>query len=277
MIDTADQVAALALEMIEARLAAGDLKIDLLTVRVCVRCSHLTGAGDRACRACEHPVTRPHRARHLIAERGPAGAVLSAEDFSAHARRQPAHLRQIAGNVPSTLILSRTRDHGIGLGPIGLEGLVLDPRVGVHVTVLAAGRARQDESTVMTTTANAAANIAAYGRHFRRYQGCRLRYALHGHLPYQQLSDLHTAYAAHHLDAAARALFETWFLPLVALKEKSGVPADQLPALLKHFHRSRLRGPSERAEVVLAGLRGRIRVGDTDWISSRGRRGRRGQ
>lgn len=169
--------------MIEARLAAGNLKIDTLTVRACVRCSHLTGTGDRPCRACGHPDTRLHRARHLIAERGPAAAVVTAEDFSAHARRQPAHLLQIAGNVPSTLVLSRTRDYGIELGPIGLEGLVLDPRVGVHVTVLAAGRARQAESTVMTTTANAAANIAAYGRHFRRYQGCRLYYALHGRLP----------------------------------------------------------------------------------------------
>ncbi len=190
LTDADEQVAALALEMIEARLSTGALQIRTLTVRVCAGCAHMTGAGDRPCRACGHPDTRPVRARHLVADRDPDAAVLVDGDFSAHARRQPAHLRQIAGNVPPTLIMSRTRDHGIDLAPIGLDGLVLDPRAGIHVTVMAAARARQAERAVMTTTANAAANVAAYGRLFFRHDGRRLLYALHGHIPYDHIADL---------------------------------------------------------------------------------------
>lgn len=118
----------------------------------------------------------------------------------------------------------------------------------------------------MTTTANAVANIAAYGRHFRQHDGCRLRYALHGRVPYDHLVDLHPSYTARRMDAACRSMFETWFLPLVALQNKNGVPAGQLPALLKHFHRSRLLPPPAMPAAVLTGLRGRVRGGDTGWV-----------
>ena len=38
----------------------------------------------------------------------------------------------------------------------------------------------------MTTTGNAAANVAAYGQHFTEHDGLRLLYALHGHVPYDE-------------------------------------------------------------------------------------------
>ena len=53
----------------------------------------------------------------------------------------PSHLPAIADNTPSRLILSRTRDHGIDLSPLGLPGLVLDPRAGVHSAVLSTASA----------------------------------------------------------------------------------------------------------------------------------------
>lgn len=266
LTDADEQVATLALEIIEARLSTGALQIRTLTVRVCAGCAHMTGASDRPCRACGHPDTCPVRARHLVADRDPDAAILVDGDFAAHGRRKPAHLCQIAGNVPPTLIMSRTRDHGIDLAPIGLDGLVLDPRAGIHVTVMAVARARQATRVVMTTTANAAANVAAYGRLFFRHDGRRLLYALHGHIPYDHITDLRPVYAARGINTAYRAMFEAWFLPLAALKEKNGIPAGQLPALLKHFHRSRLARPSTLAEADLADLRGRIHAGDTDWV-----------
>jgi hypothetical protein len=109
---------------------------------------------------------------------------LAGEDFLDG--RGPAHLRGIASNVPETLLLSRTRDHGIALDRVDLPGLVLDPRAGLHVAVLAAGRARDAERVVMATTANATANIAAYGQRFRAHGGTRLLYTLHGRIPYDE-------------------------------------------------------------------------------------------
>ncbi|OEJ21476.1 hypothetical protein AS594_38660 [Streptomyces agglomeratus] len=74
----------------------------------------------------------------MVWDRPPGTPVLARDDFHAPQARVPGHLLTIAHNVPKRLILSRTRDHGISLAPLGLNGLVLDPRTGVHIAVLAA-------------------------------------------------------------------------------------------------------------------------------------------
>lgn len=265
--DADDEVADLAMKMLEDRLATGALTISRETVRVCAGCGHMTGTGSHACKACGCVRTRAHTTRHLVAERDPSQPVLSREHIHASKRRPPLHLQNVAGNVPRRLILSRTRDHGIDLAPLGLEGQVLDPRVGVHITVLAAASRPQADIAVMTTTPKAAINVAAYGQHFRDHDGLRVLYALHGHVPYQQKADLQAAYEAYRPSTAARSLFETWFLPLYSLKEKSGVRADQLPALFKHFRRGFLTRPAEPDEAVLEGVRQSVRDGDTGWMT----------
>ncbi|MGH3697053.1 MAG: hypothetical protein ACRDRX_24250 [Pseudonocardiaceae bacterium] len=230
----------LALEIIEARLVTGELTTRRVTVRVCARCAHMTGIGGHPCRACGHPLSRPRNSLHLVADRDPTAPGLDVRSIYAHNRRAPLHLQGVAGNTPARLVLSRTREYGIDLGPLRLPGMVLDARAGIHVTVLAATRARQAEVAVMTTTENAAANIAAYGQHFTVYDEARVLYALHGHVPCEHVPDLHETYEALGLGPEAQTVFETWFLPLFALKEKTGIRPDQLPALLKHFHRARL-------------------------------------
>ena len=79
----------------------------------------MTGTGGYACRSCGHAVVRPHTARHLVAERDPALPLLSPASVYASKRRPPAHLRNIAGNAPPRLILSRTREYGIELRALG--------------------------------------------------------------------------------------------------------------------------------------------------------------
>ncbi|MFJ5811499.1 hypothetical protein OG906_35345 (plasmid) [Streptomyces sp. NBC_01426] len=46
--------------------------------------------------------------------------------------------------------------------------MVLDPRAGVHIAVLAAAARFNARQLVMTVTENAAANVAACGPVFRR-------------------------------------------------------------------------------------------------------------
>ncbi|MGH3809637.1 MAG: hypothetical protein ACRDRU_24040 [Pseudonocardiaceae bacterium] len=268
-VTDADRVVVhLAMEMIECRLFSGALKIGSETVRLCASCAHMISSGGHPCRACGYTVSHAHTSRHLVAQRDPAAPVLDLARIYAHHRRVPLHLQDSAGNVPDRLILSRTRDHGITLDALGLPNLVLDPRAGIHITVLAAARARQGKVAVMTTTANAAANIAAYGQHFTDYDGLRLLYALHGHIPYGQVADLHDIYETYHLAPTARMAFEAWFLPLFALKEKNGIRADQLPALLKYFRRAILVKPT-KSDDTLAQLRRSIKQGDTNWIGSK--------
>jgi hypothetical protein len=64
-------------------------------------------------------------------------------------------------------------------------------------------------------------------------------------------------------------VFETWFLPLFSLKEKNGIRADQLPALLKYFHRANLARSPETDHATLAALRQSIRQGAADWVGSK--------
>ena len=121
----------------------------------------------------------------------------------------------------------------------------------------------------MTLTQNAANHIAAPGQHFREHLGTRLTYALHGHLPYEHLAALQAVYDNYNADAATRTTFETWFLPLFSLKNKSGTRPEQLPALFKHFIRARLARPSEPEAAVTQAVRLAVAAGGTDWIANK--------
>lgn len=266
LTDTTPVVAALALEMIECLLLEGTLAIVPTAVHLCPRCGHMTGAVAHACRACGHQGSRPRTRRLLIWNRPPGTPVLARDDFHAHRARPPHHLLTIAHNVPERLVLSRTRDHGISLAPLGLDGLVLDPRAGVHIAVLAAAARHGAGQPVMTVTENAAANVAAYGAPFRRHNGTRLRYALHGRIPYDDTEALQRLCEVHRVSPALRELFLAWFLPLCSLHIRAGITAAQLPSLLKFWRRAHLSRPNTFGSDVLAELRRYVAAGDMRWV-----------
>ncbi|MBV2355989.1 hypothetical protein KUM39_16675 [Streptomyces sp. J2-1] len=264
--DNDPRVAALALTMTRSLLADGTLTVHDLPVRLCARCAHMAGtsvAGD--CRSCGHHVLRAVRRELLVLDRGAHGPLLERDDLHAVGARTPAHLLNIAHHAPRLLVLSRTRDHGVDLAPIGLPGLVLDPRAGLHVAVLAAAGERASTRPVMTVTENAAANVAAYGAPFRRHGATRLRYALHGKIPYEtaasdRLYEVHRA-------RAVRELFTDWYLPLCAARERSGVSAARIPALLKFLRRAHLARPTTPPGDLLNHLRHRAAAGDMRWVT----------
>ncbi|MFJ8546340.1 hypothetical protein ACIRFH_30940 [Streptomyces sp. NPDC093586] len=266
LTDTAPAVAALALEMTEHLLQDGVLALAPVTVLLCTRCGHMTGTAAHACRACGHQGSRPHTRPLLVWDRPPGTPVLARDDVHAHRAKPPAHLLTIAQNVPQRLILSRTRDHGISLAPLGLDGLVLDPRAGIHIAVLAAAARLGAERPVMTITENAAANIAAYGAPFRQHNGTRLRYAPHGRIPYDDTTTLQRLCEAHRVSPAQQELFLTWFLPLCSLHIRAGITAAQLPALLKFWRRAHLARPDTPGSDGPAELRRRVAAGDMRWV-----------
>jgi hypothetical protein len=266
LTDADPAVAALALEMTERLLADGTLAVEPVAVRLCAGCGHITGPVDHdACRACGHTVTRPARRRLLVFDRPAGQPALERDDFHAARARTPAHLMNIAQNTPERLVLARTRDHGVSLAPLGLDGLVLDPRAGLHVAVLAAAAARDAAQVAMTVTENAAANVAAYGAPFRRAGGVRLRYALHGRVPYDA-PGLDRLYEVHQVSPDVRELFVHWFLPLCAMRERAGVDAARLPSLLKFLRRAHLARPATPQGDVLDELRDSVASGDMRWV-----------
>jgi hypothetical protein len=266
LTDTAPVVAALALEMTERLLHDGVLTVTSVAVRLCTSCGHMTGTGARACRACGHQGSRQHTRRLLVWDRPPGMPVLARDDFHAHRAKAPEHLLTIAQNVPERLILSRTRDHGISLAPLGLDGLVLDPRAGVHIAVLAAAARHGAGQPVMTVTENAAANVAAYGAPFRRHNETRLRYALHGRIPCHDTAALQRLCAVHRVSTPQRELFLAWFLPLCSLHIRAGITPAQLAALLKFWRRACLARPDTPGSDDLAELRRRVTAGDMRWV-----------
>ena len=265
--DADKAVADLAMAMITKRLSLGTLKISAETIQECIHCGHMVGVQRHSCRVCGQDTSRTLIARHLIAEREHGASMLDFARIHARKRQPPRHLQNIAANTPVRLILSRTRDYGIDLSPVGLPGLVLDPRVGIHIAVLAAASQVGIDNAVMTITQNAVANIAAYGQLFSDHAGMRVLYALHGHVPYQYIPDLRRTAQAYGLSSDAMDLFSEWFLPLFSLKEKSGVKADQLPALLKYFSRTILARSQESDQEAFEKIRRSIREGNTDWIT----------
>lgn len=265
LTDTAPCVAALALEMTGALLAEGTLAVRDLAVRLCVRCGHMTGTVEHSCRSCGHGVTRQATRPMLVFDRSEDQPVLQRDDFHAASARTPAHLLNIAHNTPQRLILSRTRDHGVSLAPLGLDGMVLDPRAGLHVAVLAAAAEHGATQPVMTVTENAAANVAAYGAPFRRHGTMRLRYALHGRIPYAAAAQ-ERLYEVHQVSPAVRALFTSWYLPLCSARERASIHADRLPSLLKFLRRAYLARPTAPQGEVLAELRRSVTAGDMRWV-----------
>ncbi|WP_306369512.1 hypothetical protein [Nocardiopsis sp. CC223A] len=265
LTDADTEVGALALEMIDAGLTRGSLRIERTTVRECTACGHMIGAVADRCTACGGTRLCDRQARHLV--HGTAEGRLSlSELLHGHHRRRPRHLEAMTGQAPRRLLLSRTRSHGIRLDPFGLDGLVLDPRTGVHVAVLSAARSIGTPEAIMTTTTHALAHIAAHGVGFTSWEGHRLRYTLHGRIPYDTLSSLERPYAFHRTTDRERRMFETRFLPLVAWHNKNRTDPRRLPPLLKYFlkvHRSR---PAPEGSERLGRVREEILRGGTSWV-----------
>ncbi|MFD7732807.1 hypothetical protein ACFV6F_20750 [Kitasatospora phosalacinea] len=269
MTDADAEVADLALEMIENNLRVGTLTVSRETVPTCRACGHMTGIGGHPCNACGNTDTQERAGLHLVAEPAKDRPVLDRSDIHAAHRRQPEHLQHTAGNVAERLILSRTRDHGIDLSPLGLNGLVLDPRAGIHATVLAAARRHEADTAVMTITENAAHHIAAHGRHFREHDGTRLRYALHGRLPYGHTASLQPLYEAYRATQELKDGFVEWFLPLFSLRARTGTRPDQLPALFKHYVRAHLAKPVAADGAAFEAVRHSVSAGDAEWVTSK--------
>jgi hypothetical protein len=269
LTDTDPQVVSLALEMTRALLDDGTLTVQDLPVCLCARCGHMTGTGTAGdCRACGHGTSRAARRELLVFDRTAHPLVLGRDDFHAAGARTPAHLLNIAHDVPQRLVLSRTRDHGVALAPLGLEGMVLDPRAGLHVAVLAAAKTLGAVRPVMTVTENAAAHVAAYGAPFRRHGAMRLRYALHGKVSYDVSYDTAASERLYEVHRAqeVREVFTDWYLPLCAAREREGVSAARIPALLKFLRRAHLARPAAPAGDLLADLRHRASAGDMRWV-----------
>lgn len=264
--DADPEVAALALEMVEDRLRAGELTLAREVLPHCTRCGHMAGPGSSTCKACGGSAMRGRERVVLVAERAADRVVLGVDDVHAHHKRAPRHLRTIAAHIPPRVVLSRTRAHGISLEPLGMPGLVLDPRAGLHAAVLAATAARETATAVMVLTSNAAAHVAAYGQVFLRHEGVRLVYGLHGRVPYDHVPGLDGAYRRYRFTAEDRAVFETWFLPLYSWHAKNDIAPGQIPALLTHFHRARLAAPEAGASAA-HDIQRAVDAGSTDWLS----------
>ena len=259
-------VAELALTIVDEHLANGVLRIGAANVQECAGCGHTVGLGARRCTSCTNECLRVRSTRHLIKDNGAGQATSASELLHMRNRRRQHHLDEISRHVPHRLLLSRPRSHGVRLDALGLHGHVLDPRAGLHVTALFATQRQGAELAAMTVTPNALVHIAAYASGFVDHHGHRLRYALHGRVPYDAVPALQRVYDFHRADDSDRRVFESWFLPLLALRNKNRTHPGQLPALVKYFLKVRRAEPRIDQDETAERLREKITMGDPDWV-----------
>ncbi len=269
MTDADAEVAETSLAMIESRLQDGALRISRETTPVCRSCDRMTGRRASRCMACGSEKTVDRAGLHLIADLRDGQPVLDRSNIHSAHRRQPKHLQTTARTFARRLILSRIRDYGIDLSPIGLRGRILDPRVGLHTTAITAARRQDAHTSVMTVSEGAARNIAAHGYLFREHLGTQLKYVIHGRIPYENDGHLPALQSSSATPPGVAAVFERWFLPVLAYSTKGVIPAGQLPALFKHFLRAyrsaQVLSDSEHADVV----RRQVLAGHTGWVMNK--------
>ena len=266
--DADPAVATLALDMIDARLSQGSLRIERRTLQECASCGHMIGPVATWCTACGGTRLRTHRSSHLVHDLAGEDLSVSGRVHGIH-RKRHRHVDAMSAQVPRCLLLSRTRSHGIRLDPLGLDGLVLDPRTGLHVTVLSAARKAGAAEVAMTATARAVSHIAAHGFGFTSWRGYRLRYAIHGYVPYEEMPALERTYTFHGVTPGERQVFETRFLPLAAWQNKGRTHPAQLAPLLKYFlkvHRGR---PVSTDTGRLDRIREEVGRGGTSWVMNK--------
>lgn len=263
--DTDPEVAELALSTVERQLATDRMTISNETMLFCKRCGHMAGSfSSSMCKACGGRDLRTRRKRLLTA---PIGK-LAIQDL--YGRANEGRVRAITGEAPSRLVLSRTRDYGISLDALGLPGLVLDPRAGIHVTALAVARRWRAKTAVLLLTPNAAVNIQAYGHPFRRDEPIRLLYGLHGRIP--TLNVEQTRVLGEQVEARRSTVerFLQWFLPLLALKHVQGIKETQLPPLLRYFKKTLWSSQTVKHRAAnIERVREAVAAGQPEWITDK--------
>lgn len=265
MTDADPEVADLALELVDHGLRKNTLRISDEVVRVCRGCAHMVG-GAAACKACGGEDIATETQRHLVFDRDTSVPVLTPD--GTYARVNMRSLATEGGHVPETLILSKTRSYGIELGAIGLNGLVLDPRAGLHVTALAAGRRYNAETTSMVITPKAASGLLAYGMPFRSTDTQNLTYALHGYVPYGTIDEI--AKTAPPEQADAVRLFADTYMPVNAMASPREIAGEQAMALYKFFGKVlRLELPDDARAELREQVRDQINGGNLRWITDK--------
>lgn len=262
MTDTDSSVVSLGQSMVEEGLQSGRLKISKEKVNVCGGCGHMAGSAV-SCKACGGSSIFTEDQMHLVAPReGGEPTLLDTETYG-HVKAK--YISDMGMHQPNPLILSRTRATGIDLSSFGLNKLVLDPRAGLHVAVLAAAKTVGADSAVMMITPDVATNIAAHGMIFRRSNQGNVKYGLHGRVPYDALPEPDKdGFSEEEL------VFRNWFLPLQSLVSRQPIAPEQLPALRKFFGkiaRAEIDGITAKEKAAL--IAEQIVAGNLRWISDR--------
>ncbi|MFI1783418.1 hypothetical protein [Streptomyces rubiginosohelvolus] len=70
-----------------------------------------------------------------------------------------------------------------------------------------------------------------------------------------------------HRAQAVKNLFTDWYLPLCAARERAGISAVRIPALLKLLRRAHLARSATPPGDLLTDLRYRVAAGDMRWVT----------
>ena len=256
--DIDKETAVAALQMIDTGLSTGKLSIEEEMVSVCLDCGHNLGRA-RICASCGSARSGEAKQKVLFSRRDEADQIVTSEDTYGSVKTN--YIDAMARHNPIKLPISKTRQIGIALDELSLEGQVLDPRVGLHVTAVVAGEKLGADTVVMLTTASVAIKALAFGVNFRKLAGTELKYGLYGRIPYSDMIEADQSTGG--LTADEEAQFRNWYLPLMSLTSRETLPADQVTAYRKCFKRICRMGAS-----VLE-VKSQVERGSLRWITDK--------
>jgi hypothetical protein len=119
-------------QKIEQLLSTGAIYIDSVGVNICDTCGYMQSVDNirvNSCTICESDSFHSEKRNVLIVDI-PKDRESLIRDRIIHPRNTE-HVRGLFYQLPPRMMISRIREYGLPLDSIGLEGYVLDPKIGV--------------------------------------------------------------------------------------------------------------------------------------------------
>jgi len=213
-------------QKIKQLLSSGAIYVDSVGVNICDTCGYMQSVDNvkvNSCTVCGGNCFHSEK-RNVLMVNIPKDRESLIKDRIIHPKNTK-HIRSFFYQLPPRAMISKVREYGLPLDSIGLEGYVLDPKIGVALMPeLVAGKYKLSELT-LTQGAAVATNAIPYTSMLT--SGFRHTYLLLPKIPVISLEEARNI----GLSFVAR------YLPLILMTYNNDITPDQLKAARKEYAR----------------------------------------
>lgn len=214
---------------IKQLFSSGIIYIDLVGMNICNNCNYLQSVENSfldSCSVCNSSEFHIEKRRVLMVDIPPKDRNSLINDKIIHPKNI-SHIRSFFDQLPPRSMISKIREYGLSLDSIGLEGYVLDPKIGVALMPeLVAEKYHLSELTLVQG-ASIAANTMPYTSILT--SGFNHTYLFLPKIPkisIEQARDL-------------KLSFFSRYLPLILMTYNNNIKSDQFKIIQENYARIR--------------------------------------